>query len=140
MEQIYSYRNGIVEPHNAALPREFPLRLTVNGREIATLVASPHDLRFLVAGFLRLQGFAESLDDFLILSVCEDYGIANVRVRKELPERLEPVLTSGCGTGVTFTIPAAPEQRAPFLVDSKKIFTPAEIFAVMDRSEEHTSE
>src|SRR6266536_5978041 len=93
MERILVYRNGALEPEEAVVPREFPLKLTVNGREIATLIASPHDLRFLVAGFLRLQGFVESLDDFLMLSVCQDFGIANVRVRKELPERLQPVLT-----------------------------------------------
>ena len=57
MEQIIVYKNGTLEQAEGAVPREFPLKLTVNGREIVTLIASPHDLRFLVAGFLRLQGF-----------------------------------------------------------------------------------
>lgn len=132
MEQIHSYKNGILTPEEADLPREFPLKLIVNEREIATLVASPHDLRFLVAGFLRLQGFVERLDDFQMLSVCEDFGIANVRVKKELPERLQPVLTSGCGTGVTFTIPAAPDRGGNDNPGKAGQFTPAAIFAVMD--------
>ncbi|MEN8728363.1 MAG: hypothetical protein ABF336_01010 [Desulfuromonadales bacterium] len=29
------------------------MRLTVNGRELTTLISSPHQLNFLVAGFLR---------------------------------------------------------------------------------------
>src|SRR6266704_5756192 len=131
MEQIVVYKNGVLEQAEGAVPREFPLKLTVNGREIATLIASPHDLRFLVAGFLRLQGFVESLDDFLMLSVCEDFGIANVQVRKALPERLQPVLTSGCGTGVTFTIPEAPEGIETHCNASLQV-TPANLFAVMD--------
>lgn len=90
------------------LPREFPLKLLVNGSELATLIASPHDLRFLVAGFLYLQGYVRSVEDFEMLSVCEDFGVANVRIKGELPERQAPVLTSGCGTGISFSIPSAP--------------------------------
>ena len=108
MSEIFRFRNGSLEPEKGETVREFPLVLHVNGREIATLVASPHDLRQLVVGFLRLQGFVSSLSDFDMLAICEDHGIANVRIKGELPERLKPVLTSGCGTGITFSLPAAP--------------------------------
>lgn len=108
MSSIYHYKNGHLEPHQGALVKEFPLVLQVNGREIATLVASPHDLRQLVVGFLRLQGFVTGIDDFDLLAICDDFGIANVRIKGALPERLKPVLTSGCGTGITFTLPEAP--------------------------------
>jgi FdhD protein len=104
MKTIHTYANGMLEEHQAPVVAEYPLVLHVNGRELATLVASPHDLRYLVAGFLRLQGFVSVVGDFHLLSVCEDFGIANVRIRGELPERLRPVLTSGCGTGVTFSL------------------------------------
>ena len=33
---------------------EYPLKLKVNGRELVTLIASPHQLNCLVAGFLRM--------------------------------------------------------------------------------------
>lgn len=131
MERLHVYKNGALEPEEALLPREFPLKLTVNGRELATLVASPHDLRFLVAGFLRLQGFVESLDDFHALSVCEDFGVASVQVRKELPERLQPVLTSGCGTGITFTLPGSQESIETPGNAALPVF-PADIFAALD--------
>lgn len=134
MEPIYTYRNGALESEEAPLPKEYPLTLTVNGREIATLVASPHDLRFLVAGFLRLQGFVDSLDDFLILSVCQDYGAASVQVRKELPERLQPVLTSGCGAGITFSIPGADGrgEAVPLPDWATRRVAPTDIFAATD--------
>lgn len=132
MKRISVYKNGVLEPAETPLPREFPLKLTVNGREIATLIASPHDLRFLVAGFLRLQGFVENLDDFLMLSVCQDFGIANVQVRKELPERLQPVLTSGCGRGVTFSLPTADGAGVKTHGTASLKMSPENLFAVMD--------
>jgi FdhD protein len=84
---------------------EYPLRLRVNGRDLATLVCSPHQLNFLLAGFFRLQGFIDSLEDILSMGVCDDYGLAELRIRTELPDRLEPTLTSGCGTGVAYNLP-----------------------------------
>jgi FdhD protein len=84
---------------------EYPLRLRVNGRDLATLICSPHQLNFLLAGFFRLQGFIDNLDDILSLGVCDDFGLAEVRLRQQLPERLQPTLTSGCGTGVTYSLP-----------------------------------
>jgi len=84
---------------------EYPLRLRVNGRDLATLVCSPHQLNFLLAGFFRLQGFINSLEDILSMGVCDDYGLAELRIRTELPERLQPTLTSGCGTGVAYNLP-----------------------------------
>ena len=101
----FSYQGDFLEPTSAPVVSEYPLQLIVNGREIATLIGSPHDLRFLVAGFLRLQGFVSTLHDFEMFSVCEEFGAAHVKIKSELPERLKPVLTSGCGTGITFTLP-----------------------------------
>lgn len=129
MNTLYTYSNGRLEEKRAAIVREFPLVLRVNDRELATLIASPHDLRYLVAGFLRLQGFVASVDDFDLLAVCEEFGIANVRIRGELPERLRPILTSGCGTGITF---ALPQPAAAVPGGSGERFAPAALFRLMD--------
>ncbi len=108
-------------------PMEFPIKLTVNGRYLATLVASPHEIRFLVAGFLRTQGFVRHINDFLSFGVCDESGEASIRIRGELPERLTPVLTSGCGTGISFSFNAGTPQRAERSVR----FTPEAIFTMM---------
>ena len=110
--------------------KEFPIKLIVNGRELATLIASPHNLRFLVAGFLRLQGFVKSVEDFQMLAVCEDMSVANVQIAHELPEHLTPVLTSGCGTGITFTLPETPKRGDKAAID--RVFPPADVFALME--------
>ena len=121
------YDKGIITETPDEFPAEFPVKLTVNGRDIATLVASPHELRFLVAGFLRTQGFVREIGDFLTMGVCEDSGEASIRIRGELPERLTPVLTSGCGTGISFSFNAGAPRQAP----SDATFPAEAIFGAM---------
>jgi FdhD protein len=129
------YDKGIITETLDDFPAEFPVRLTVNGRNIATLVASPHELRFLVAGFLRTQGFVHEISDFLVLGICDESGEANVRIRGELPERLTPVLTSGCGTGISFSFNAGMPRKAPTSIS----FTAHAVFSMM-REMSHLSE
>jgi FdhD protein len=103
--QIVRLTKGHKETVTRQVVEEYPLRMRVNGCELATLVCSPHQLNFLLAGFLHLQGFADSLDDILALGVCADFGLAEIRLKKALPEKLQPTLTSGCGTGISFNLP-----------------------------------
>jgi len=128
MEEVHVYSGGRLARAEAEVVGEFPLVLRVNDREIVTLIASPHELRFLVAGFLLVQGFVQCVDDFLVLSVCNDYGIANVRIRGEIPAELKPILTSGCGTGITFTLPGAGRLAK---LQPQSAVTPAVIFGLM---------
>jgi FdhD protein len=121
------YDKGSITEIPDEFPAEFPIRLTVNGREIATLVASQHELRYLVVGFLRTQGFVREIGDFLVMGVCDESGEANIRIRGELPERLTPVLTSGCGAGITFTFNAGSPKPAP----SEVAFSPVAVFSAM---------
>ena len=132
MGKILFYRNGTVQSEEADVVREFPLTLTVNGQELATLITSPHDLRFLVAGFLRLQGFVREIGDFDMLSVCEDFGIANVQIRGELPKRLKPTLTSGCGTGITFALPTHTAVAGQVPAVPPGFFAASTVFALME--------
>lgn len=125
----YRFEKGELRLAPRPVVQEYPLRLTVNGRELATLVASPHQLNFLVAGFLRNQGFVAGLDDIETLGVCREFGAARVRIRGELPERLQPTLTSGCGTGIAFNLDraAVPEGDG----GERPRFAPAAVFALM---------
>jgi len=103
--RIFYLGKGGLRSIRRSVVREFPLRLFVNGRELATLAASPHQLNFLVAGFFRTHGFVETLDDFIALGTCEETGVARVRIKKEISQQLSPTLTSGCGTGIAFDLP-----------------------------------
>ncbi len=142
MKIIHAYHDGKLSREEVAVVSEFPLKLIVNGRELATLIASPHDLRFLVAGFLRVNGFVRSVTDFQMLSVCSDMSTANVRVKGEIPEKLKPVLTSGCGTGITFTLPGSDMPDRSFFPENRKVL-PADLFSLMEelarRAEQYRS-
>ncbi|UFS68531.1 formate dehydrogenase accessory sulfurtransferase FdhD [Geomonas sp. RF6] len=129
--EVFRYDGGKLVPFQHEPVQEYPLKLIVNGRELATLITSPHDLRFLVAGFLRLQGFVHSADDFHLLSVCDDYGVANVKLKGELPGGLKPVVTSGCGGGITFNLD---EELAPSpsSTGGKDVY-PDDIFDLMEQ-------
>lgn len=128
---FFTCQGDMLHPTTATVVNEFPLQLIVNGREIATLIGSPHDLRFLVAGFLRLQGFVSSSHDFEMFSVCEEFGTANVRIKGEVPERLQPVLTSGCGTGITFTLPSLNTGTLSSPPGRQPLRAPRQIFSLM---------
>jgi FdhD protein len=127
---VHFYKNGALTCDARPVAREFPLRLTVNGKELATLIASPHQLNFLVAGFLRNQGFVDALDDFLQLGVCAEFGAAQVRLTREIPERLQPTLTSGCGTGISFNLPTG-SATLPRPSAIRQRVAPAAVFHLM---------
>ena len=131
---------GQAEQAERRVVEEYPLRLRVNGRDLATLVCSSHQLNFLLAGFFRLQGFIDSLDDILFMGVCSEYGLAEMRVRTELPERLQPTLTSGCGTGITYNLP--PNILHPTRISSLR-YQSADLFRTMkelhERAEQYRS-
>jgi len=131
--QVFRYEKGKIRLTEHEPVQEYPLALIVNGRELATLIASPHDLRFLVAGFLRLQGFVQGLDDFQMFSVCEDFGVANVIIKGEIPEQLKPALTSGCGTGITFNLQQKMQLKEKDPSASVSQFFPDDLFALMDQ-------
>ncbi len=117
---------------------ELSVVLSVNGAPFATLVASPHDLHYLVAGFLRLQGVVRTPADLLSLTVSERQGSVSVRVRGEVPERPSPVPLRVLGGEVDLPPPEAfpPGVRLP---GAGPFFRPESVIGTMGllaRSEE----
>jgi FdhD protein len=133
MGEVVSYYDGTFESGETEVVREFPLKLVVNHREIATLVCSPHDLRFLAVGFLRLQGFVNTADDLLRLEVCDRTGVALVSIRGEVPEKLKPVLTSGGGAGISFSVGNPGKEVSALGGSSRRVYLPSEIFGMMEQ-------
>lgn len=98
------YGRGQAEKIEHRVVREAPWTIHVNDQELVTLFCTPEKLSFLVLGFLAAEGVIESLEDVLLLQVCEDQeGVIDVKLNERefsLPGR--PILLSGCGRGVTF--------------------------------------
>lgn len=98
------YDRGRSKPTERPVVREAPWTIHVNDQELVTLFCTPEKLNFLVLGFLAAEELIESLDDVLMLQVCEDQeGVIDVKLRaREFSLPTRPILLSGCGRGVTF--------------------------------------
>ena len=79
--------------------KEEPISIKVNGKRIATLLATPVDLRELACGFLYSLGLVKAVES---ISSISEVG-SEIEITAELIKDFssdEQVLTSGCGKGV----------------------------------------
>lgn len=130
---VLRFERGKIFPVEHEPVKEFPLSLIVNGRELATLISSPHDLDFLVAGFLRLQGIVSTADDFRMLSICEDFGIANVTVKGDLPAKIKPAPYSGCGIDLPMKVDEPAAERTGDHCEAEHHVFPDDLFHLMEQ-------
>jgi len=97
------YEDGRALPDHGSVIREGLVRLHVNGIELARLMCSPIELDRLALGFLRAEQVISGLDDVRRIVVCPSMTCVDVWLHDAdwVPPG-KPVLTSGCGGGVTF--------------------------------------
>ncbi|MCX7857870.1 MAG: formate dehydrogenase accessory sulfurtransferase FdhD [Deltaproteobacteria bacterium] len=85
------------------LPQEVSLTLYVNGYEMITIQCTPVKTNFLIVGFLFFENLIKKIEDVLVLGLCDDEKIVNVRIKNaEFNLKKTKVLTSGCGGGSVF--------------------------------------
>jgi FdhD protein len=124
---IKSINRGIVEEKAEWITEEEPLTIEVNGRELATLLCSPSDLKSLVAGFLFTSGFIEEASQITSLVIDKERWKAYVEASVTFPPEMlfKRIYTSGCGKGIIFHSPLDMMQRTHlsdgFTVEAEKI-------------------
>ncbi len=103
-------RRQVVEGH---VIEEGLVRIHVNGFELATFMCTPYRLDELAVGFLRSEGFIERIEDIRALEVCPNRSCVDVWLRdlSFRPPSTRPIITSGCGGGITFD--DISQQHAP---------------------------
>ncbi len=77
--------------------------ISINGRELATFMCSPIELKDLALGFLRSEGLIQRTEDVTVLHLAENARCVDIWLKDtsfEPPTRR--IITSGCGGGVTF--------------------------------------
>jgi FdhD protein len=109
--------------------REVPVTVYVNRRELITFLCTPHNLRYLVLGFLYLEGIIDGLDEVMLLRVCDEEQMIEVRLTRDVELPTRRVLTSGCGGGTTFADLTTQTSK----VDSTLEVTPSQILGLMHR-------
>jgi len=101
--QFTRFENGRWQTVDGTVVREDLVRLHVNGQELARLMCTPRELDHLALGFLRSEGFIQSMADVRLINVCPSQTCVEVWLRDasfEPPGR--GIITSGCGGGITF--------------------------------------
>ena len=113
------WESGKSTPVDGQVIDEGLVRIHVNGQELATFMCTPRDLDLLALGFLRAEGIIQGRQDVRLVHVCPSQTCVDVwlgRSDVELPSR--PILTSGCGGGVTFDDLS---QRVPPLASDRQV-------------------
>jgi FdhD protein len=112
--------------------REFSLTIFLNDQELATLLCSPTDLKYLAAGFLLSEGLIEGKGDITRILVDDDKGAVRVEANEHegysSEISLKRLITSGGGRGFSaYDLPHAKTR-----VSSEIQISPGEVFALMD--------
>lgn len=98
-----AYKGNSASPVDNAVIEEALVCIFVNGQELATFMCTPYRLEELALGFLRSEGFIQSLADIELLTLSESGTCVDIWLRDlsfSPPQRR--IITSGCGGGVTF--------------------------------------
>lgn len=123
----HEYRNGWKHV-KAEVIEEALVKIHINGAELATIMATPHELDCFALGFLKNEGLIDAYEDVghihLSENNCVDVWLTHAVAK---PERA--ILTSGCGRGITFHDPSVALEP---LEDGCQI-QPEELSALLNR-------
>jgi FdhD protein len=97
----YELRRGWKRVESEVI-EEAMVSLYVNGAELATIMCTPREQDLLALGFLKNEGFIESVGEVDHIHISDHGCCVDVWLHHlvEKPER--EIITSGCGGGVTF--------------------------------------
>lgn len=106
------FSNGNWHVVDGAAIREVPITVWVNRRELVTILCTPVRVNHLVLGFLANEGLIESIDEVMMMRVCDEDTTVDVRLARDLTPSWTPrTLTSGCGGA--FTVADQARELAP---------------------------
>lgn len=119
------FSDGEWERASVYVPSETELTIRVNRQELVTILCTPIKIDYLVLGFLYAEGIISDIGDVVLMRVCEDDTLVDVRLSN--PEHKMPTrrtIASGLGGGQIFNTQG---QR----VDSTLVLTPTEVLSPM---------
>jgi len=122
------YKQDSVDSIDGAVIEEALVCIFVNGQELATFMCTPHNLDELAIGFLRSEGFIQSLDEIELLTFSQNGTCVDIWLsHSDFTPPARRIVTSGCGGGVTFDDLS---ERHPPLNTGQSI-TPAQVANLM---------
>jgi FdhD protein len=123
----------------AAVAREMPVTIILNGEELVTLLCSPDNLRYMAVGFLASEGMIDRKEEIKKIVVDEQRGVVRVDVegKKESASELifKRVISSGCGRGTSFYSAADASTRK---VESRMKISGDDVFNLVSEFQHHS--
>jgi FdhD protein len=109
--------------------REIKLDIVLNGKKIASLMATPIDQEALCMGYLRAENIIKDMDDVKSIKLVDDGMRVEIEAKSDIRsvEKLnsEGVVVSGCGKGVSANIDPdvieAKVIKSDFAIKSEKL-------------------
>jgi len=104
--RVKRFKENSSEEVEVSLIKEVPLTISLNNKEVVTLLCLGDHMRELALGFLGSEGFIEKFSDIKSVKMDEEKGSAEIETVSDNPlitqlfERR--TITSGCGKGSTF--------------------------------------
>jgi FdhD protein len=99
----YEYRKGWKKV-DAEVIEEALVPLYINGEELATIMATPHELPCLALGFLKNEGLVDSYEEVDQIHLSENHCV-DVWLTHTIQKPERAIMTTGCGRGITFKDP-----------------------------------
>ncbi|HET7011379.1 MAG TPA: formate dehydrogenase accessory sulfurtransferase FdhD [Anaerolineales bacterium] len=93
-------------PVEAEVIEEALVTIYLNGQELATIMCTPRDQTALALGFLKNEGLIQGMGDVELTFVSKNGCCVDVWTTQPVVHPRRPIITSGCGGGVTFTDPS----------------------------------
>jgi FdhD protein len=103
---------------------EISLSIYVNGYEFASMMSSPRNQEALGLGFLKNEGFIESMDEVEVLTTSRNGCCVDIWLDRPLARPEHFTITTGCGGGLTFEEAAGGIEplKDDLRLDPRKLF------------------
>jgi FdhD protein len=123
-----------------AVAKEFLFTIFLNDRELATILCSPGNLRYLAVGFLASEGIIKGKDEIKKMETDDWLGTAHIEIEggSAIDDSFfaKRLIASGCGGAATFYSLA--DAATPKVESTMKI-SPDEVFALVSQFQ-HSSQ
>jgi quinolinate synthase len=96
--ELIRVKNGIGRRQRDVVAEEVLFSVILNGKNIATLLATPDNLKYLAVGFLASEGLLDKKEDIISIEDADEGIKIKARVKNEIESQAE-IITSGCGKG-----------------------------------------
>ncbi len=120
--------------------KESPITIFLNDQELVTLLCSPTNLRYLVAGFLSSEGLIKSRGDIKEILIDDRRGVVRVQTEEDKEFATEFIfkrfITSGCGRGASFYSAADVQGQAK--IESQVAISALEVFSLVKQFQQYS--